>query len=281
MRSRSVVLAFIHPGQCSAFFTVSLAATIRADAIGPRRIEDVLQTYSSANVSEARNLLVDRFLDECRADWLWFVDADMQWAPDALDTLLEVADPQRAPVVGGLCFGLADDELFPTLYDAAQNEHGDLVFVRRGDYPDNAMVQVSATGAAFLLVHRSVLLAIRETIGDKAFPYFRETTTGGDRPRIVGEDLTFCVRAAQCGFPTHVHTGVEVGHHKSQLLTASVFAAQRSRREQESAPIGRIASDGVRHGEPAEGLLPGPAQRATPAPSGPASPHVANPSPHA
>lgn len=251
MKRDSVVLAFIHPGQCSAFFTVSLAATIRADAIGPRRIETVLQTYSSANVSEARNMLVDRFLDECRADWLWFVDADMQWAPDALDRLLEVADPQRAPVVGGLCFGLADDELFPTLYDAVQDDAGDILFQRRADFPPDTMVQVTATGAAFLLVHRSVLTAMRERGFNRAFPYFQETETGGTRSRIVGEDLTFCVRAGLLDFPVFVHTGVEVGHHKSRLLTASLFAEQRSRATQESAPVGILDPDGVRRAESA------------------------------
>lgn len=263
MSRSDVVLAFLHPGQCSSWFTVSLAATVRADAIGPQRIETVLQMWSSANISETRNRLVDRFLVECRAAWLLLVDADMQWVPDAVDRLLEVADPKRAPIVGGLCFGLADDDLFPTMYDAVQDDAGDILFQRRADFPPDAMVQVTATGAAFLLVHRSVLLGMRERCFNRAFPYFQETETGGERSRIVGEDLTFCVRAGLLGHPVYVHTGVEVGHHKSQLLTASMYAAQRARATQQTANVGTMDTDGVRHSEPAKGPAPGPAQRGT------------------
>jgi GT2 family glycosyltransferase len=34
----------------------------------------------------------------------------------------------------------------------------------------------------------------------------------------MGEDLTFCLRAAAAGYPIHVHTGVQVGHMKSTTL---------------------------------------------------------------
>jgi hypothetical protein len=30
--------------------------------------------------------------------------------------------------------------------------------------------------------------------------------------------LTFCLRAAAAGIPVHVHTGVQVGHIKPQML---------------------------------------------------------------
>jgi GTP cyclohydrolase I len=64
---KTVALAYIHPGQVSSYFTESLLATVFYDfaqeAMGnrPRRIANVYQEWSSANVSEARNSVTKRF----------------------------------------------------------------------------------------------------------------------------------------------------------------------------------------------------------------------------
>jgi hypothetical protein len=218
-----VVIAFIHPGECSAYFTTSLVGSLLYDRATSRRIVNLFNEWSSANVSASRNNLTQRFLDETDADWLWWIDADMGWDPDALDRLLEVADPETCPVVGGLCFGASGDLLFPTIYQWAEID-GQLTTVRIREYERDAVVQVAATGAAFLLVHRSVLEKVRERAFSKAFPWFQETELGG---QPVGEDLTFCIRAGLMQAPVHVHTGVKVGHHKSSLLTEALFDAQR------------------------------------------------------
>jgi hypothetical protein len=93
------------------------------------------------------------------------------------------------------------------------------------DFEPNTVIPVAATGAAFLLIHRSALEAIRTRAYNKTFTWFQETEMGG---RPVGEDITFCLRALESGFKTFVHTGVEVGHHKSHLLTADLHRQQRA-----------------------------------------------------
>jgi phage gp36-like protein len=145
----------------------------------------------------------------------------MQWSPPAVDVLLEAADPNERPVVGGLCFGMSMGELFPTIYQFAQID-GQLTTMRIRDYERDALVQCAATGAAFLLIHRKVLQQMAEKNFNEAFPFFQETQNG-DKP--VGEDLTFCLRVAALGYPLFVHTGVRVGHHKSNLLTEDMFLA--------------------------------------------------------
>jgi CRISPR/Cas system-associated exonuclease Cas4 (RecB family) len=86
------------------------------------------------------------------------------------------------------------------------------------------VVQVAATGAAFLMMHRSALESIRDKGFNRTFPWFQETEMDG---KPVGEDLTFCIRAGVVGLPVFVNTAVKVGHHKSTLLTEDVFLAQR------------------------------------------------------
>lgn len=225
-----VAIGYCHPADVSAYFADSLVRTLVADMHGARRIVDGgarIPKYSSANVSNARNAIVRTFLDELDAEWLWMVDADMHWQPDALDVMLQYADADRAPIVGGLCFGVEDGVLFPTLYAWTKDDDGQVRVVRYDEFPADAMFQVGATGAAFLLIHRRVLKAMRDKGFNRTYPWFQETELGGQG---CGEDITFCARAGMLGFPIYVHTGVEVGHHKSHVLTADQYRSQRSER---------------------------------------------------
>ena len=219
-----VVIGYIHPGQVSAFFTHSLIMSLMHDQGTSRRIVGIEQEWSSANVSMSRNEVTHRFLNNYDAEWLWWIDSDMAWEHTALDALLDVADPDTAPIVGGLCFGASNGELFPTLYQLAEVD-GELTTTRPQDFEPNTLTKVAATGAAFLLIHRGVLEKIRDREFNRTFTFFQETEMNG---RPVGEDITFCLRALNCGASIFVHTGVEVGHHKSHLLTAELHRQQRA-----------------------------------------------------
>ena len=222
-RHDTVVIAFIHPGQVSAFFNTSVIATLLHDQHNNRRIVGMMQEWSSANVSAARNSLTNRFLDDHEADWLLWIDADMAWEQTAVDALVECADPEKAPIVGGLCFGASQDQLFPTIYQFIKRDDDTISTIRVGQYPTDTMVHCAATGAAFLLIHRSVLEEMRKREFNAAFPFFQETELAG---APAGEDVTFCLRAGICGAPIHVNTAVKIGHHKSHLLTEDLFLSQ-------------------------------------------------------
>lgn len=228
-RHPTYVIAYIHPGQVSAYFATSLLQTVLREWMlektgqRPSRIANIIEDHSSANVSAARNTLTQRFLDQPAGEWLLWVDADMQWEADAVDRLLEVADPVHHPIVGGLAFGHTKDGMFPTVYHWLRTDEGGITTIRVRDYPRNTVTQVAATGAAFLLIHRSALERMAERRFDRAFPFFAESAGNG---LPVGEDITFCVRAAMLDIPVHVHTGVRIGHHKSALLTEDEFLRQ-------------------------------------------------------
>lgn len=225
-----IVIAYIHPGQVSSYFTESLMVTLLDDFNRrPRRIVNIMQEWSSANVSSARNAVTARFLDtrtptgQTVGDWLLWVDSDMQWEPDAIDKLMEVADPKARPIVGGLCFGMTLDRLVPTIYQFVRTPEGEITTFRVERYDVDSVVQCAATGAAFLLIHRGVLEKMRAAKFNEAFPFFQEVQSG---PRPVGEDIAFCLRAGQLGYPIHVDTRAKIGHHKSALLTEDKFLAQ-------------------------------------------------------
>lgn len=220
----SVAVGYLYGQDVAAGFANSLAAMLwfQARANGP--VADVFAEPSGVNVAAGRNTLMQQLLDsEC--DWLLMLDADMTFRPDLPQALLAHADPASVPVVGGLCFGIDDGVLFPTLYEFTEND-GRLETVRYHDYPDDALFPVGATGAACLLIHRDVATAVAAAKYDAVFPWFQETAVQGQR---FGEDMTFALRCAASGIPIHVATGVHVGHQKAHVLTAEQFRSQRQR----------------------------------------------------
>lgn len=184
--------------------------------------------YSSGGLVEARNGTVKQFLDtDC--EWLLWVDTDMGFAPEALAELLEVADPEHLPVVGGLCFmqrevepdGMGGWRIQPRPVLFTWHVGDDFTgFDLVADYPRDAVVQVAGTGSAFIVIHRSALEKVADKYGaGHWYSQVQNPTTG----QVLSEDLSFCTRLAGAGIPLAVHTGVRISHLK-QVWIDEAFA---------------------------------------------------------
>jgi len=228
-----VVVAYCHPGNIHSAFHESLLDLLVYDTAFHRRIVDGggrLAMQASANLAGPRNDVVKKFLEYGGADWLWMLDTDMVFLPDTLERLLEFADPDKAPIVGGLCFSIDQGRMFPTLY-GLMGDPDDVHVVRFHEWPPDSMFQVAATGTGCLLVHRTVFERLRDFVipatgqvgFNKAFPWFQETTHDD---RAVSEDITFCWRAGLAEIPVYVNTGVHIGHVKEHLLDVDGYLAQ-------------------------------------------------------
>lgn len=176
--------------------------------------------YGTGGLPAARDLAVSQFLDDTRADWLWWVDTDMGFAPDTIDQLVAAADPDSRPIMGGLCYAWKERELdgmggfrceaVATVYDWASNgtEEG---FTPRPDLTPDTVVRCAGTGSACVLIHRNAFTKIAAEYGPNWYQPLRNPTTGTP----ISEDLSFCMRAGALDIPVHVHTGVPTTHHKS------------------------------------------------------------------
>lgn len=221
--SKDVVVSYLRGKQVDGLFLDSMVALVGNEP----RIHTVHGIASGPAVAANRNKLA-RFLLASDCQWLFMVDTDMTFAPDALFQLLAVASPER-PVVGGLCF-TADEQggqVNPTLYRFHPDGHNLLV---GHDYPDNTLLEVDATGGACVLAHRSAF----EAIGDKgSLPWFEEVPHPGDCAAVGctegydSEDITFFRRLKAAGIPAFVHTGVEFGHVKPHVVNAATHRAAR------------------------------------------------------
>jgi GT2 family glycosyltransferase len=210
-----VVIGYISDGNVRAEFMRSMLRTVSAPGTV---VAGTIDRVSGPLLARARNEVVAQFLRQFRrqASWLFMVDTDMVFNPDAVARLLAAADPQLRPIMGGLCFTNDDSGPLPTLYELVEAGHG-AEFARYRTWPENEVMRVAGTGAACMLVHQSVFERIAAgPKPDPAYPWFRESTMVGQRP--MGEDLTFCLRAQSVGIPVHVHTGVQFGHIKTHMI---------------------------------------------------------------
>lgn len=203
-----VVIGWLMAGQSTPGFVSSITRTVAVvPQMGVDLIGSIPQT-SGPRIAAARNNMATHFL-ATPAEWLFMVDDDMTFDADALPRLLEAADRKERPIVGGLAYAAGRDGYFSTIW-TVNPEHG--VPERIDNVPPNKLLQVVGTGAACLLVHRSVFEKMFEKYGDTPWPFFQEAALAGEP---VGEDVTFCFRAGELGFPIFVDTGVEFGHEKT------------------------------------------------------------------
>jgi hypothetical protein len=227
------------PESVSGWFTKSLVDLVLLDSTeGSGFLRDSTKSgfialSSGPRVAEARNKIIDTFAENYPGcDWLLMLDSDMTFRPDLLEQLMAVADPVEAPIVGGLCFaGGRSGDPYPTIYRLVQGD-GYATVDRVDDYPRDALVKVGATGAACVLMHRQALATMQakfgktETGATNPYPWFVEGAIG-PKGEPWGEDIAFCLRAHALGIPVHVHTGVKLGHMKTQCVDEVFFDNHR------------------------------------------------------
>lgn len=153
-------------------------------------------------VEAARNILTEGALrDFPELTHLLFIDDDMVFEPDAFDRLLE----RDLPIVGGLCHNRRPPYM-PILMRHPVRDDPSSGFEFMYDY-EAGLVEVDATGCAFLLVKREVFEEIAKT-GESPFTQ-----------RGLGEDVSFCTRAKEQGYKIFVDTTVEIGHVGEVIVT--------------------------------------------------------------
>ena len=170
--------------------------------------DEVEVKYLKASlVYDARNQLAKYVLDRGGYDYVLWLDSDMTFGPDLLEKLkadIEGAEGgKKLQAVSGLCFGRRPP-FKPCVYKRLEVEQqGQLIMPRCEtwfDYPRDQLFEVAACGFACVLMRVDVL----EAMGIYGVPFF---PVGG-----LGEDLTFCWRAAKLDIKFHCDSRLKIGH---------------------------------------------------------------------
>lgn len=227
--SDAVTVGYVHDVEVAYSWHASMIDLIGYDLGHEQRVVRggwIGVRYGTGGIVSARNMVVERFLADDRADWLFWIDTDMGFAADTVDRLLSYADPDDAPVVGALCFANRETgsdgmggfrtKAVPTIYYWGEHD-GLRGFQAVASYPDDRLVQCNATGSACVLVHRSAF----ERVGKGWYDPILNPTTGTP----MGEDLSFCARLGAEGIPVFVHTGIRTTHLKPIWLQHEDFVS--------------------------------------------------------
>jgi len=209
-----VYVGWLDDGECQGTFTESLLGMIVPGCMN-RVIRGWIRYETGPVLDRARNELAERFL-RTDGEWLLSIDSDMIFQPDLADRLLEHADPEERPIVSPVCYGITSDlGVFPSVFGV-----GELGFYVRHDLPVDQLVRVDGVGAACTLIHRTALERIGEVGPGRWYDHLML------RGKPIGEDLSFCVRAAAAGIPIWVHTGIPIRHLKIRVAIDEPYYRQ-------------------------------------------------------
>jgi hypothetical protein len=227
-----VCLAYVHGTEVAHSWHSALMALVSYDVAHNQHVIGggwLATKYGTGGIVQARNDTVEAFLTSTDSDWLFWVDTDMGFSPDSVDRLLEVAQVPERRVVGGLCFmqremgpdgmGGMQVQPMPTVFKwKVKDDQAGFDVIK--DYPRDQLVEVAATGSAFLLIHRSVFSEIEAAYGKT---WYSPVRSGEDQKTWISEDLSFCMRCAALDIPIHVHTGVKTTHLKQLWLDERIY----------------------------------------------------------
>lgn len=234
-RDGAVVIAYVHSRDVTYSWHHSMIELVGWDLTHEARVMRggyVSMKCATDGLTDARNKAVKLFLEEDRADWLFWIDTDMGFAPDTLDRLMEAADPVERPIVGGLAFTQREEApdgmggwrclATPTVFDWTALDDGQMGFNVRWNYPPDTLTRCAGTGSACVLIHRSVFERIQAECG----PIWYDRIFNSTMNKLTSEDLSLCLRAGALGIPVHVHTGVRTTHQKVLWLQQDDYFAQ-------------------------------------------------------
>lgn len=166
--------------------------------------ETALIVSEGTNLARQRNNAVE--LLGPQAEWLLFLDDDVIVPPDTLTRLYS----HKVPIVSAL--GLVRKPPYQSLagwlsYSSESGERSPK-FLTPEDMASNKLIEVDYAATACLLIRVEVFRSMDP-------PWFE---IGKPNSVTMGEDVTFCLKAKELGFPTYVDTSVRMGHQISAVV---------------------------------------------------------------
>ena len=167
--------------------------------------ETVYSCVKNTLVYQARN----RIAAEAKKDGfdriMWF-DSDVTFPQDTMIRLIEDMDSTGADIVSGLYF-LRKPNTKPVVFDnVVWNLNAETKIVDAGatyfeDYPKNSLFECGGIGFGCVMTTVDIIDKVGERFGTPFTPLVG-----------LGEDLSFCWRAAQCGGKIMCDSRIKCGH---------------------------------------------------------------------
>lgn len=134
-----------------------------------------------------------------RGDWVFMLDADMEFEPDCLSEMLKIMNKYNAPVVTGL-YVHKKKPYFPVLYSHNTKRKVYEIIAKWDGNPD--IFQVDASGAGCLLIKKFVFNLIWNKLNEDPFDVIAK----------LGEDFSFFDRLSRVGVGVYCAPKIKFTH---------------------------------------------------------------------
>ena len=169
-------------------------------------------------IYNSRNELARQAL-KMGADYVMWFDSDMQFQPDTLKRMLSIMEANDLDILSGVYYRRVPPYT-PVLFEKLEmdsNQHCE--HLNMAKVPDG-LFEVEAIGFGCVLMTTSVLLDVIAKFRDAFSPIGR-----------VGEDLSFCIRARECGYKIYADSSIQLGHCSHSIVTKEFFEAYSTSKE--------------------------------------------------
>lgn len=201
-----ISIASLTRGDPRLEFVGSLFGIREHSAIGHIEIKQTLYLHHGRE-----EMALSFMQNETWGDWLMFIDDDTLFTREAFDTLIAEANPATRPIIGGVYWSPnhatldPTNDVFPVVFNLDSGERGTQYqdcFVHRPMPRGWVAAQTEpfecdAIGTGFLMIHRSVLAHMMSHYPGPLHWFTMDTIDGV----AAGEDLNFCYRAKELGYP--------------------------------------------------------------------------------
>lgn len=152
---------------------------------------------------------------KAEADWVLWLDSDMTFPPDLLQRMLKICEDNGLDFLSGLYFR-RNPPYSTVLYDRLEATEKGASFTTFESVPDG-LFEIGGCGFGGVLMKADVLM---DVMGK--FKRMFDPLDG------MGEDLSFCWRARQCGYKLYCDSSLEMGHVGYAEITREYFEAWRN-----------------------------------------------------
>lgn len=195
------------------------------------RISDVV-VASGPYLSYNRNRMVELFL-QTKADWLFSIDTDLKVPMGSFDQLVESADAEKRPIVGGKYFlpfengtsmQMAAQQFDPT----GMSDFGTWLPVDAISRQE-PIEGLHSIGFGYSMVHRSVFEKVFEARVDKTnpLPWFLDHYRD-DAKMWISDDVYFFIQVAKLGINVSFEPRAASQHLKVMTLNDDSFLTVRN-----------------------------------------------------
>lgn len=158
----------------------------------------------------SRNELARKAM-EMNADFVFWLDSDMLFDPNTLtDMLCTMQERKDIDFLSGLYFRRVAP-FSPVLFDKLEIDDTGCHWTEFEKIPE-ALFQVGAVGFGCVLIRTEVIMSVMSKFGNMFAPIGN-----------VGEDVSFCWRARQCGYDIWVDPRVSLGHVGHTVITRAFW----------------------------------------------------------